>query len=327
MFASIAFGTDTVPQACFVAGSECIDVPDSVCRMHDGISMGEGSDCKTAICPPILWSQPLKYESDTSTGEFWGWAQPSIYGEGIVADDFRGIDGSPITDIHFWGGHENWCVDFPPVLDQPLAFHIGIWTACPGGSEYPPCFPETLVKEWIVPLGQLNQHIVGEAALPVMPVAPETTFAYEFNIPQTDWFYPDAREGSYWISIAAMYDQEPRFPWGWTTRQHVLDTVDPPLTIMEPADPTIGCTCTSADLIEPVAGGEWDLSYVLFTAGMKGDCDYDNDVDLVDFGAFQLCFGSPVSMPECRMMDFDADFDVDLRDFGYFQMVFTGGTP
>jgi hypothetical protein len=66
---------------------------------------------------------------------------------------------------------------------------------------------------------------------------------------------------------------------------------------------------------------------VMESAALDGDCDGDGDVDLADFGNFQLCFtgpgGGPVS-PDCTCTDFDNDDDVDLADFGEFQLVFTG---
>jgi glucose/arabinose dehydrogenase len=57
-----------------------------------------------------------------------------------------------------------------------------------------------------------------------------------------------------------------------------------------------------------------------------GDCDDDGDVDLVDFGTFQLCFNGPgVAIgAECGCADFDGDNDVDLTDFGQLQLAFTG---
>jgi hypothetical protein len=57
-----------------------------------------------------------------------------------------------------------------------------------------------------------------------------------------------------------------------------------------------------------------------------GDCDDDGDVDLTDFGAFQLCFTGPGGgiAPGCECADFDGDGDVDLTDFGGFQLAFTG---
>ena len=54
--------------------------------------------------------------------------------------------------------------------------------------------------------------------------------------------------------------------------------------------------------------------------------DGDGDVNLVDFGAFQLCFtGSGGTMPPgCEFADVDGDGDEDLVDFSAFQLAFTG---
>jgi hypothetical protein len=70
-----------------------------------------------------------------------------------------------------------------------------------------------------------------------------------------------------------------------------------------------------------------DTGAVLRIVPSKGDCDGDADVDLTDFGAFQLCFTGPGGGPvdaDCACSDFDNDGDVDLGDFGGFQLAFTG---
>jgi hypothetical protein len=56
------------------------------------------------------------------------------------------------------------------------------------------------------------------------------------------------------------------------------------------------------------------------------DFDGDGDVDLVDFGQFQICFTGPngTATLACTPADGDNDGDVDLVDFGEFQIVFTG---
>jgi hypothetical protein len=57
----------------------------------------------------------------------------------------------------------------------------------------------------------------------------------------------------------------------------------------------------------------------------RADLDEDADVDLVDFGQFQLCFtaGAPLADESpCIRADFDNDNDVDLVDFGQFQLCF-----
>lgn len=56
------------------------------------------------------------------------------------------------------------------------------------------------------------------------------------------------------------------------------------------------------------------------------DFDEDGDVDLTDFGTFQLCFsGSGVDLePGCECGDSDGDNDIDLVDFADFQLAYTG---
>jgi hypothetical protein len=68
------------------------------------------------------------------------------------------------------------------------------------------------------------------------------------------------------------------------------------------------------------------IHHVAFVAPAgDGDCDNDGDIDLIDFGAFQLCFsGTLPAEPGCECSDFDADGDIDLVDFGQFQLAFTG---
>jgi hypothetical protein len=58
-----------------------------------------------------------------------------------------------------------------------------------------------------------------------------------------------------------------------------------------------------------------------------GDFDFDNDVDLLDFGQFQICYtgsGSGSIPSSCAVADCDFDNDVDLVDFASFQLAFTG---
>ncbi|MEE9294250.1 MAG: multiheme c-type cytochrome [Phycisphaerae bacterium] len=58
-----------------------------------------------------------------------------------------------------------------------------------------------------------------------------------------------------------------------------------------------------------------------------GDANDDGRVDLSDYGLFVDCVtapGEPKSDPDCDVFDFDADGDVDLPDFGEFQVDFDG---
>ncbi len=57
------------------------------------------------------------------------------------------------------------------------------------------------------------------------------------------------------------------------------------------------------------------------------DLDWEGDVDLADFSAFQACFAGPnriPAAPACAEADLDHDSDVDLADFALFQDCFNG---
>jgi formylmethanofuran dehydrogenase subunit C len=75
-----------------------------------------------------------------------------------------------------------------------------------------------------------------------------------------------------------------------------------------------------------LTGGFWAVESPAPVSGGNGDCDSDGDVDLVDFGQFQLCFTGPGGSIAggCSCSDFDGDNDADLVDFGQFQLAFTG---
>jgi len=65
-------------------------------------------------------------------------------------------------------------------------------------------------------------------------------------------------------------------------------------------------------------------------SGASGPTDFDGDgdVDLTDFGYFQMCFNGPnrvgLLADYCESADVDRDGDVDLSDFGRFQTCFNG---
>lgn len=91
------------------------------------------------------------------------------------------------------------------------------------------------------------------------------------------------------------------------------------------AQPDAGVPLTGSGY--ELVGGFWTVGLTQPPTAMSGDCDIDGDIDLLDFGQFQVCFTGMDAGPYadgCACSDFDGDGDVDLLDFGQFQLAFTG---
>ena len=72
-------------------------------------------------------------------------------------------------------------------------------------------------------------------------------------------------------------------------------------------------------------GGSLELTGGFWFAHVPGDCNYDAGISLYDFDGHDACLsgpGAPHAL-ECECHDFDDDGDVDLKDFGAFQMRLT----
>lgn len=60
---------------------------------------------------------------------------------------------------------------------------------------------------------------------------------------------------------------------------------------------------------------------------VAGDCNADSGVNRFDFAGFDDCVTGPdgaLLTPACACFDFDGNRDVDLHDFGAFQVHFSG---
>jgi hypothetical protein len=211
---------------------------------------------------PLKWNQPPLHNPNPDfpfPRSFYGWDEPSLYGEFIMADDWICIDPRPVTGIQWWGSYLAWDSAAPPEI-APHSFHLGIWTDVPAGVDQDWSHPEVLIWEQIVPRTALNEHCVGSDFMPWRMDMPDSCFLYTYSIPEDNWFYQDADSTIYWLSIAAMYDSLPDpHVWGWKTREHYFH--DDAVRIIEPKIVTIG---TPVDFSEPI-GEFWDLAYVLWT--------------------------------------------------------------
>lgn len=131
-----------------------------------------------------------------------------------------------------------------------------------------------------------------------------------------------AVSGGIFVQGAGDIDQDPAF----VDQTYRIDYQESPC--LDAADDVVLMGLDGPDIDgEPrIGGGALDIGADEIHL-KRGDIDGDGDVDLLDFGQFQLCFtgmdAGPISLT-CESADFDDDFDVDLLDFGGFQLAYEG---
>lgn len=214
--------------------------------------------------PYIKWYQGPTIKLDSQMPHcFYGWDEYSVYNSlQIVADDWLCEDPKPVVRVEWWGSYIGWTGDNPPGV-APESFHIAIWTDIPAGGQDSFSHPGTVVEEWAVVRNLLDEKNVGCDYFE--GPKQETTFKYEFDIPEISWFYQQGDSTIYWISIAAIYGpDQPVYPWGWLTRtKHFNDTA---VKIDDPLNPTVGSDYVSGEPIAaPTAIPQWDMAFVLKT--------------------------------------------------------------
>jgi PKD repeat protein len=220
---------------------------------------------------PYKWMQiPLLNENPDMpyTPCYWGWDVRSVYGGTFVADDWFCKSPAPVTDIHWWGSYAEWDSAFAPPI-APHAFHIGIWRDMPKGKDNDWSHPGELVWARTVPRAMLNEHVVGDDFHPDYMTKPDTCFQYDYFIPEDEWFYQESDSTIYWLSISAVYEEEPdSYVWGWKTREHFFH--DDAVYVYEPEQPTVGdITIQTGPIAE-----RWDMAYVLGTTEYALEFDF-----------------------------------------------------
>lgn len=224
--------------------------------------------------PPLTtkWSQPpVEIGPGLQPPLFYGWDERSSYQwRPIMADDWLCTDNRPVTDIHWWGSFIGWDQPYPPQL--PKAFHIGIWRDVPANPpDVPFSHPGELVWENMCETYQWN--FAGYDKDPRGIYQNEACFQFNQWLKPEEYFHQEPGpngQNIYWLSIAAIYDDQPQFPWGWKTRPHFFN--DDAVRIFRVYDPTgidiwppfVGCHWAQGDPVE-WQGESWDLAFELST--------------------------------------------------------------
>lgn len=287
----------TVPnEACCYPDGTCQDVPPFVCLQTGGIPQGPGTTCDTGLCRIYKWLQPPLFNDLPSPHPdcFWGWDEPSIYGGlQIAADDWACRSPEPVTDIHWWGSYQGWIGEqAPEVPIGPELFHLTIWTDVPAGVDLPYSHPGVAIWEFTVPRAALMERAEGCDYYPGMMEGPDTCFRYDIDLPEDAWFYqnPDQGENIYWLSIAAIYPQEPpmEYTWGWKTRPHFFN--DAAIRIYTPSAPTLGMPFEQG---EPIFADQdpWDLAFALTTLRPPPEFTWDKSIDGIEWAPGMVVTG------------------------------------
>jgi hypothetical protein len=225
------------------------------------------------------WSQPpMPYTPPA----FLGWDQRSVYDDsaGIVADDWACTNNLPVTDLHWWGSYLYWSAEEPPLV--PDAFQIAFWTDVPaevgGGFSH----PGEVLKTFFCT--NFSWEFAGwdvDPRNPAQPPAPEACYLFHQELAEDEWFYQDPANGTniYWISISAVYLQQPSPPlnaWGWKTRPRdpLSLAPDDAVRIVQPTVLIPGAQYVSGYPIEFPAGSSWDAAFQLTTRDFGPPTDY-----------------------------------------------------
>ena len=127
-----------------------------------------------------------------------------------VADDWLCLDGSPVTDLHFWGSYPGWMEDEPdPAASPPgvKAFRIQVYSDVPGTAASDFSRPGKLLYEaWVE---DVVEFPVASILLPWGTY--EHKYRYDLDLPRPFW---QRRDHVYWLNISAVPVEH---PWGWGT--------------------------------------------------------------------------------------------------------------
>ncbi|MHC4478242.1 MAG: DUF7901 domain-containing protein [Planctomycetota bacterium] len=281
----------------------------------------------------IKWEQPFTgirhwphYEDEQSMAEAEPCDPRNILR--LVADDWPCHANTPITAAVWWGSYIGYtyeaCTGPVPRPLKPDYFLLTIWDDVPAGAD--PCHlfshPNDVIWEYRAydfdeVLVGYDKHPHGEPNEPV--------FRYSVKLPCEAWFYQEANDGVYWLSVVAVYDQnDPNYDWGWTNHEHKFNDD----AVAGTFDAALGWSWQ--ELFDQTGVSE-DMSFMLFTdpdpnlgtcwdicqcpCQPQGDCTCDGLVNLADLFCLKAHFGksAPWIDPEC-CADFDHSGAINLGD-------------
>ena len=263
--------------------------------------------------------------------------------DALVADDWLCQRRTPVIAIAWWGSYANYLYQAnpttPPVLPRkPDAFEIGIWTDIPDPDPTDPAVysqPGTMVWSYKaypgVPmdLSGFDEVLVGWDNGPYPGGGtPESVFRYSVRLPSDKWFKQPNLNGIYWLSIAAVYNDNlpDENKWGWTSHPHVFN--DNAVSVGYVWDPDEHWHWAELNYQN---GGDMDMCFVLFTdpAECSGCANYNSDstVNFLDWADFadDWQWTGPASC--YNNSDLNCDGVANFKDVRIFALQWLGSCP
>jgi len=225
----------------------------------------------------LTWNQPPTAVDGQAHVFQTGGAISALHLHEIAADDWRPVEGQPLTGIHWWGTFEGWTQSHLPP-DLPVAFHIGIWTNVPDPEPYnfdTFAHPGTLI--WETYCTSWAWAVSGSEPATDTTDAGKTCFLFSCLLSQDQWFeVSSVKSGSdlgvCWLSISALYDptNEPDHLWTWKTRASASNAGGTSLLTIVPATdsswpPVLGSQWQSGTPIRDRRFSPLDMAFQLTT--------------------------------------------------------------
>jgi len=149
----------------------------------------------------VKWSQWVDIATGRDIASTWVTTQPVQKPGQVIADDWRCLDGLPVTDVHWWGSY----IEGEPGL--PMMFEISIHEDIPDNGCCP-SHPGALLHSEIGFVGTDVQEAFFAAA--------DEHDIYQYNY---DLLVPfEQVQGEiYWLNIIAIVPSSSDVLWGWHT--------------------------------------------------------------------------------------------------------------
>lgn len=125
-----------------------------------------------------------------------------------VADDWFCLDGSPVSDLHFWGSYPGWLEDEPDPTGNPpgvRAFRIQVYSDVPVGPGEFSQPGKLLYEVWVDDFAETYV-----ASIPLPWQVYEHKYRYDLDLPRIFW---QKRDTIYWLNISAIPASD--CLWGW----------------------------------------------------------------------------------------------------------------